>query len=193
MKRLVVLVSGSGSNLQAILDACKSGKLAAKVVAVIANNADAYGLTRAENCNIPTAVVWPLAEQSRAEYDAKLAMLVQSYAPDVVVLAGWMRLLSMAFLTEFPMQVVNLHPALPGQYPGTQAIARAYDDYQKGVISHTGVMVHFVPDEGVDDGPVIDTVDVEIQPDDALADLETRIHQAEHTLLVSALQSLISE
>ncbi len=188
--RLVVLVSGSGSNLQAILDACASGALSASVVAVIANKRDAFGLERARRAGVPAIARPRPLTQDRWAYDAELAELVAGFAPDYVVLAGWMRLLSAAFLSRFPGRVVNLHPALPGAFPGTEAIARAFDAFQKGHVRETGVMVHFVPDEGVDSGPVIVTEHVPIQSDDTLETLAARIHAVEHRLLVAALQDL---
>jgi formyltetrahydrofolate-dependent phosphoribosylglycinamide formyltransferase len=192
MKRLVVLISGSGSNLQAILDACASGELDARVVAVISNKADAFGLTRARRANVHAVWKGKLKEQDRRAYDAELADLVASFEPDFVILAGWMRLLTSTFLDRFPDRVVNLHPALPGTFPGTHAIARAFQAYQRGELSHTGVMVHLVPDEGVDSGPLLAQAIVPIFADDTLDALEARIHQVEHRLLVDTLRSLIS-
>jgi formyltetrahydrofolate-dependent phosphoribosylglycinamide formyltransferase len=112
--------------------------------------------------------------------------------PDYVILAGWMRILSSFFLSNFPNRVINLHPALPGMFPGTHAIERAFEAYQRREIDHTGVMVHLVPDEGVDNGPVLTTAIVPIDEDDTLESLETRVHQTEHTLLVNTLKSVIS-
>lgn len=190
MKRLVVLISGNGSNLQAILDACARGELNARVVAVISNNADAFGLTRARRANVHAMVKTKPRAQDRRAYDAELAELVASFEPDFVILAGWMRILSSAFLDTFPNRVVNLHPALPGTFPGTHAIERAFNAFQRGEISHTGVMVHLVPDEGVDNGPVLAQEIVPIEKDDTLESLETRIHQVEHRLLVSTIKRL---
>ncbi len=190
MKRLVVLISGNGSNLQAILDACANGELNARVVAVISNKADAFGLTRARRANVPAMVKTKPRAQDRRVYDAELAELVAQFEPDFVILAGWMRILSSAFLDKFPNRVINLHPALPDTFPGTHAIERAFDAFQRGEISHTGVMVHLVPDEGVDSGPVLTQEIVPIEKDDTLESLETRIHQVEHRLLVNTLKGL---
>lgn len=187
--RLVVLVSGYGSNLQALIDACEDGRLPARIVAVVSNRADAYGLQRAARHGIP-AHVFPHAGP-RAEYDAKLARLVAGFEAGWVVLAGWMRILTMNFLQRFPNQVINLHPALPGQFPGTHAIERAFEAAQRGEIDHTGVMVHLVPDEGVDSGPVLASQTVPILPGDTLSTLEARIHSVEHELLVDTLWKLI--
>jgi len=191
--RLVVLISGNGSNLQAMIDAIQSGIIKAEISAVISNKRDAYGLERARKANIPALVLPKMKEQTREEYDAQLAQAVQLYAPDWVILAGWMRILSMNFLRYFPNRVVNLHPALPGTFPGTHAIERAYEAFQRGEIQETGVMVHLVPDEGVDAGPVLAQTQVKMLPGDRLEDLETRIHQSEHRLLVDTLVQIISK
>ena len=185
--RLVVLISGNGSNLQALIKAGQSGLLPAEIVAVVSNRADAYGLERAKRHGIPV-VVLEVKGRSRAEYDAELARLVAGYRPDWVILAGWMRLLSMNFLGQFPNCVVNLHPALPGQFPGTRAIERAFESG----LDHTGVMVHLVPDEGVDDGPVLATQTVPILPDDTQDTLAARIHAVEHEILVDTVRGLIT-
>lgn len=190
IQRLVVLISGHGSNLQAILDACASGELNAQVAAVIANKSDAFGLERARRSNI-TAIAKPkLRDQDRRTYDAELADLAASFQPDWIVLAGWMRVLSSAFLDQFPQRVINLHPALPGTFPGIHAIERAYEAYQRGEIDRTGVMLHRVPDEGVDNGPVLAQAEVLIHAADTLESLEVRIHQTEHRLLLETLKAL---
>src|SRR5512147_2663196 len=191
--RLVVFLSGNGSNLQAILDACAAGELPASVVTVISNKPDAYGLTRARNADIEAIHFPKLENESRQEYDARLANCVTTKLPDYVVLAGWMRLLSSAFLSCFPNRVVNLHPALPGTFPGTHAIERAFEAYQHGEIDHTGVMVHLVPDEGVDNGPVLATETVSIRAEDTAESLEARIHEVEHRILVAVLKKLTAE
>jgi formyltetrahydrofolate-dependent phosphoribosylglycinamide formyltransferase len=190
---IVVLISGNGSNLQAILEACASGELNAQVVAVISNKRDAFGLERARRVNVPAIVKPKLKAQERREYDAELADLVASYQPDWVVLAGWMRVLSAAFLDRFPQHVVNLHPALPGTFPGIHAIERAYEAYQAGEMTHTGVMVHLVPDEGVDDGPVLAQEIVPIKADDTLESLEARVHAIEHRVLAATLKTLLQK
>jgi phosphoribosylglycinamide formyltransferase-1 len=192
-KRLVVLISGSGTNLQAILDACREGTLRAQVAAVISNKSDAFGLERARRAGVPAVVRPRPKEQDRREYDSQLADLVDTYHPDWVILAGWMRVLSSNFLNRFPNRVINLHPALPGTFPGTHAIERAFEAFQKGEIRRTGVMVHLVPDEGVDCGPVLQQQEVAILPVDTLETLEARIHSVEHRLLVAAIKNAIGE
>ncbi|MGD0006799.1 MAG: phosphoribosylglycinamide formyltransferase [Anaerolineaceae bacterium] len=187
---LAVLISGFGSNLQAILDAARLGILPARVCAVVSNKADAYGLERARLAGLPAIAHVYKKGQERIEYDRLLGDIVISYQPDWVVLAGWMRILSPAFLGRFPNRVVNLHPALQGMFPGTHAIERALEAYHAGQIEHTGVMVHLVPDEGVDNGPLLNQRIVPIFPEDTVETLETRVHKVEHTLLVETLKSL---
>lgn len=191
-KRIVVLISGNGSNLQAILDACRSGALPAEVVAVVSNKPGAYGLERARSAGVPALVASRRKDQPRPEADAALADLVAGFRPDWVVLAGWLRVLSNAFLERFPGRVVNLHPALPGTFPGLHAIERAFAAAQTGQIDCTGVMVHLVPDEGVDDGPVLAQQTVPILAGDTLEGLEARIHAVEHRLLVETLRKLVT-
>ena len=193
LSRLVVLISGNGSNLQAILDACASGELPATVVTVVSNKPDAYGLTRARNAGVEAIHFAKLENESRRDYDTRLANYITTKLPDYIVLAGWMRILSSSFLSCFANRVVNLHPALPGTFPGTHAIERAFEAYQQGEIDHTGVMVHLVPDEGVDNGPVLATEIIPIQPKDTLESLELRVHEVEHRILVTVLKKLVTE
>lgn len=191
LARLVVLISGNGSNLQAILDACDDGTLPARVVAVISNRAEAYGLERARRAGVEAVYFPKPKEEDRQKYDQRLATRVAIYQPDWVVLAGWMRILSNEFLSRFPMRVINLHPALPGCFPGTNAIERAYAAFREGKITRTGVMVHLVPDEGVDCGPVLGQVEVPLLEGESLENLEARMHEVEHTLLVQTLRNLL--
>jgi len=190
MSRVVVLASGNGTNLQAILDASGDGRLPAHVVAVVSNRAGSGALQRAAEAGVPFVHVAPRADEPRGDYDARLADIVSGFDPDWVVLAGWMRVLSMSFLGWFPGMVVNLHPALPGELPGVDAIERAWREAQAGTRDHTGVMVHLVPDEGVDDGPVLAVATVPINPNDTLEDLTGRVHAVEHRLLVETLATL---
>lgn len=187
LPRLAVLVSGSGSNLQALLNAINAGELAADPVLVLSNKRAAYGLERARQADVP-AVYFPYAPyktHGRVAYDAALAAKVGEYAPDLIVLAGWMRILTPAFLDAFPRRVINLHPALQGAFDGTQAIERAFAAYQRGEIEGSGCMVHYAIPE-VDAGPVIAQTAVPILPTDSLEDFAQRMHTAEHQLIVAA-------
>jgi phosphoribosylglycinamide formyltransferase 1 len=188
--RLVVLASGNGTNLQAILDACAAAKLDAEVVGVICNST-AYAAQRAERAGA-LSVLLESAGVEREVYDTKLAEVVAGMDPDLVVLAGWMRILTLNFLGQFGGKVVNLHPALPGAFPGIHAIERAFIAFQRGEIDCTGIMVHFVPDEEVDAGPVIRDKKIPILAADSLNDLQQRIHAEEHELLVAAIGDVIS-
>lgn len=191
-KRLVVLVSGSGSNLQAIIAASTTGSLPADVVAVVSNRPDVFALQRADAAGVPAVHVGVHPGEDRADYDARLADVVAGFDPDLVVLAGWMRILTMSFLGWFPNRVVNLHPALPGELPGTQAIERAWTEALAGNRTTTGVMVHLVPDGGVDDGPVLASTAVDIDIEAGFDAFAARMHATEHELLVATLTDLCS-
>ena len=192
MKRVAVLISGNGSNLQALIDTIASGDLEAEIAVVVSSRADAHGLVRAATAGIPTEVL-PLAKnqlEDRSAYDVALATRLEAYSPDLVVLAGWMLIVGPGFLDRFPNRVINLHPAMPGAFPGTKAIARAHAAYQRGEIKRTGVMVHYVVAE-VDAGPVVTMEPVPIQPDDSLSELEERVHLVEHNLIVAAVDMVL--
>lgn len=216
--RLVVMASGTGTNLGAVLDAIAGGRLDADVAAVIINRRGAGARLLAERAGVPVHYrpLSPYREQVRStavegsltavasaargwdptagrrRYDADLADLVARFEPDLVVLAGWMHLLSSSFLERFPNQVINLHPALPGEFPGADAIGDAWEAFTAGRITRTGVMVHYVPDEGVDSGPVIVTMEVPIEPGGTFEALRSRIHGVEHELLVSAIAKTLT-
>ncbi len=194
--RLAVLASGAGSNLQAILDACGADVLDATVVAVVSDRPEALALGRAANAGVPLVAAHPRGPQvtfDRRDWDSSLADIVSSASPDWVVLAGFMRVLTSAFLDRFPGRVINLHPARPGELAGTDAIARAFDEFRAGRRSSTGVMVHLVPDEGVDDGPVLALEDVPILASDTVDTLAARMHAVEHRLLIRTLTHLPRE
>jgi formyltetrahydrofolate-dependent phosphoribosylglycinamide formyltransferase len=194
---LAVLISGNGSNLQAMIDAIAGGELDARIAVVVSNRKDAFGLTRAERTGIPSRYhpLKPYRDrgEDRRAYDADLATLLAEYQPDWIVLAGWMHIFSNAFLDHFPSRVVNLHPALPGQFPGAHAIEDALAAFRRGEIDSTGIMVHLVPDERVDEGPVLATRAIPIRADDTLESLAARIHAVEHALLIETLRTLVSD
>ena len=191
--RLVVLASGNGTNLQAIIDACESKQIDAQVVGVVSDKHEAFALNRAQCHNVETAVVAAKPHETRQQYDVRLAQIVSAWQPHIIVLAGFMRVLSNSFLSQFPNQVINIHPALPGQLPGTRAIERAFVEFTQGTRPETGVMVHYVPDESVDNGPVIAQQTVPIHAADTLVTLEARMHATEHALVIDALQQLITQ
>lgn len=188
--KYAVMASGNGSNFQAVLDACASGRLAASVSLLVTDNPEAGAITRARNSGIPCLILPKNPGMKRKEYDRLLARAVSAFTPDYVLLLGWMRLLDPVFLAEFPMRVINIHPALPGAFPGVHAIDRAWKARMEGKIRSSGVMVHFVPDEGVDTGPVILSQEISMPEGETLPGFESRVHEVEHSLLVRALSTL---
>lgn len=188
-----MLISGGGSNLQALIDATEAGHINGRVVVVVSNRKKAYGLERAEKHGIDR-VYFPLKPyketgKSRETYDADLAEAVALYQPDLIVLAGWMHILSPAFLDVFERRVINLHPALPGEFAGTDAIERAYEDSRRRKTQRSGVMVHYAIPE-VDAGDVIIQAKVPILKDDTLETFADRMHKTEHRVLVQAVALL---
>ena len=191
MKKFAVLVSGNGSNLQAVLDAIAQQKLNAEISVVVSNVADAFALERAKSANT-TAVFFPKRTgEKRFDYDDRLATLIASFEVDYVLLLGWMRILTKNFLQHFT--AINLHPALPHTFAGVECIEKQFDAFQKGEITDCGIMTHFVPDEQVDAGPVIFTEKVPCTKGEALAQFETRVHEAEHKLVVKTVAFLLAE
>ena len=175
--RIVVLISGSGTNLQAIIDACKSSEYPGEVVGVISNKADAYGLTRAQNADIPVSTLSHKDFDSREAYDLSLIDTIDQYKPDVVVLAGFMRILTPAFVQHYLGRLLNIHPSLLPKYQGLNTHQRAIDAGDK----EHGVSVHFVTEE-LDGGPVILQAKVPVFEQDTADDLASRVHQQEHRI-----------
>lgn len=185
---MVVLVSGSGTNLQALLDACSDPAYGARVVAVGADRDGIEGLARAERSGV-TTFVRPLSDApSREAWDHDLADTVAGHEPDLVVLAGFMKLLGPAFLAAFPGRILNTHPALCPAFPGTRAPAEALE-YGVKV---TGATL-FVVDEGVDTGPIVGQETVPVHEDDDVAALHERIKVAERAMLVEQVGRLARE
>jgi formyltetrahydrofolate-dependent phosphoribosylglycinamide formyltransferase len=190
MKRLVVFISGSGTNLQAIINACQNKILNAEVVLVVSNRKAAYGLERAKAANIPT-LYFPLkpytdAGKPRTLYDADLTKAIKPYKPDLNVLAGFMHIFSPVFTETFP-NTINLHPALPGQFPGAHAVEDAYAAFQRGEVQESGCMIHVVTPE-LDAGPVLVTRVIPFEKGDTLESFSTRLHAAEHELIIEGIQ-----
>lgn len=177
MKSIVVLISGSGSNLQAIIDACSSGFIPAKVSAVISNKANAYGLVRANDAGISTQVLSHKTYSSRDKYDAALIDAINQHQPDLVVLAGFMRILTPAFVQHFHGRLLNVHPSLLPKYQGLDTHQRAID---AGDTEH-GCSVHFVTEQ-LDGGPVILQAKVPVFSDDDALSLAERVHEQEHRI-----------
>ncbi|KAF9042157.1 phosphoribosylglycinamide formyltransferase [Panaeolus papilionaceus] len=220
-RRIVVLISGSGTNLQALIDALNTPALPnAQITLVLSNRKAAYGLTRAAQATpaISTAylALQPYLKQNpgktREDYDAEVAKIVLRQKPDIVVLAGWMHILSERFLElvegranrdayssgdedltpSTPIAVINLHPALPGQFDGAMAIERAFEAYEKGEIDHSGVMVHRVVKD-VDRGEPLVVREVPFVKDDTLEAFEKRLHTIEHEIIVEGTKKVLQE
>jgi len=175
--RIVVLISGSGSNLQAIMDACKFADYPGSVVGVVSNKSDAYGLTRAKEADIETVALSHKDFESRESYDQALVSKIDQFSPDVIVLAGFMRILTPAFVQHYQGKLLNIHPSLLPKYQGLNTHQRAID---AGDTEH-GVSVHFVTEE-LDGGPVILQAKVPVFDGDTSDDLAARVHVQEHKL-----------
>jgi phosphoribosylglycinamide formyltransferase-1 len=180
---LVVLISGRGSNLQAIMEAIARGALPAEIRAVISNRPDAYGLERARQAGIPTEVLDHEEYPTRLEYDRALAALIDRYAPDLVVLAGFMRILSPKFVAHYRGRALNIHPSLLPAFPGLDTHRRAL---QAGLREH-GASVHFVTEE-VDGGPVLIQARVPVLPNDTPESLADRVLEKEHLIYPTAIR-----
>ncbi len=181
--RIGVLISGSGTNLQAIIDRCESGEIDGTVVCVISNKASAFGLERARNHGIPALHLDHRLHADRTDYDATLVALLREHGVDLVVLAGFMRIVTPTLLDAFPNRVMNIHPALLPSFPGLDAQRQALE-YGVKV---SGCTVHFV-DSGTDTGPIILQSVVPVREDDTEETLSERIHVEEHKLYPAAIQ-----
>lgn len=175
MKKIVVLISGNGSNLQAILDATLAGRIQGEICGVISNKADAYGLERAKSANIPTAVFTRKAFDSNLAMDNAIAEQIEQWQADLVVLAGYMKILTAEFTQRFVGKILNIHPSLLPKYAGLNTHQRAMD---AGDTEH-GMSIHFVNEE-VDGGAVVLQAKVPIYPDDQLDDVIERVYEQEH-------------
>ncbi len=176
-KRIVVLISGGGTNLQAIIDACKLGEIPADVVAVISNKANVYGLERATRAGIANKVLSHKNFATREDYDQALVAAIDEFNPDLVVLAGFMRILTPYFVQHFSGKLLNIHPSLLPKYQGLNTHQRAIDAKD----TEHGVSVHFVTEE-LDGGPVILQAKVPIFAQDTADDLASRVHEQEHRI-----------
>ncbi|MBU1619982.1 MAG: phosphoribosylglycinamide formyltransferase [Gammaproteobacteria bacterium] len=177
MKSIVVLISGSGSNLQALLDACGAGFIAGKVTAVVSNKAKVYGLERAKKAGVKALVLDHKAYEDRASYDKALIETIDQHQPDLVVLAGFMRILTPEFVQHYQGRLLNIHPSLLPKYQGLNTHQRAID---AGDTEH-GCSVHFVTAE-LDGGPVILQAKVPVFPGDDADTVAERVHEQEHRI-----------
>ncbi len=183
MKRLVILISGRGSNMAALIDAVRAGKIAASIGVVISNRPDAAGLEVAAKAGVATAVIDHRAFADRAVFERSLIAAIDTESPDLVVLAGFMRILSPEFVARYAGRMLNIHPSLLPAYPGVDTHRRALAD---GVRIH-GCTVHYVTDD-VDHGPIVAQGAVAVHDGDDEATLAARVLAVEHRLLVAAVR-----
>ena len=189
MKRIAILASGSGSNLQAIIEAVESGEIRnGEVALVVSDRKKAYALERARKKNIPESYFSPLNYSSREDYDRGLVTYLERRQIDLVVLAGFMRLLTPYFVLIFQHRILNIHPALLPAFPGENGV----EDALNYGVKVTGCTVHFV-DEGIDTGPIILQEAVPVFADDTKESLHARIHTVEHKLYPKAIDLVLNE
>ena len=188
MKRLAVFCSGSGTNLQAIIDAIRGKKLQAILSLVISDRKNALALKRAKSAGIDTLVLTARQYPSRKQYDQALLRVLKARKIDAVILAGFMRILGRPLVRAYRHRILNIHPALLPSFPGTTAVR---DALEHGV-QVTGVTIHFV-DEGVDTGPILFQETVSVRPTDTEKTLHERIHRVEHHLYPRAIELLLQE
>jgi phosphoribosylglycinamide formyltransferase-1 len=186
MKNIVILISGRGSNMEAVVRAAQTEQWPARIAAVISNKADAAGLAFAAANGIATAVVPSKQYPSRAEFDAALQQVIDRFSPDLVVLAGFMRILSAPFVQHYEGRMLNIHPSLLPAFPGLATHRQALD---AGVARH-GATVHIVTAE-LDHGPVLAQAEVEVLPGDTESTLAARVLAQEHLLYPRAIRSFI--
>lgn len=184
---VAVLISGSGSNLQALIDATDRGESGAGICVVISNRPDAYGLERAKDAGIPVACLSHRDYADRSDYDMALLALLNQYAPDIIVLAGFMRILTPHFVNRFAGRMLNIHPSLLPKYPGLDTHQRAIDARDR----HHGCTVHFVTAD-LDAGPPVIQGKVPIMENDDAKSLAARVLELEHRILPKAVALLAS-
>ena len=185
MYKIVVLLSGNGSNLQKIIEQIESGEIKAEICAVISNRADAYGLERAEKAHIHNLVLEHTHFSDRESFDQSLAQIIDSYEPDLIVLAGFMRILSTTFVEHFKGKLINIHPSLLPKYKGLHTHKRALENKD---VEH-GATVHFVIPE-LDAGEIILQGVVPVKAGDNEESLAKRVHQIEYIIYPKAIKWL---
>lgn len=185
MKRIIILISGNGSNLEAIINACNSGYINGEIVNVISNNPDAYGIERSNKFNIKTKIINHKDFDSRIKFDDELENYLSELKPDLIVLAGFMRILGEKIINRFANKMINLHPSLLPLYPGLNT----HEQVLKNNDKRHGISIHFVTPQ-LDAGPLIAQASIEIGSDRRLDQLIKRIHTIEHHLLPKVIKEM---
>ncbi|MGH1462139.1 MAG: phosphoribosylglycinamide formyltransferase [Neptuniibacter sp.] len=182
-KRIVVLISGSGSNLQAIMDAIDAGQIDGRIEAVLSNKADAFGLERARKANIPALILKHTDFESRNAFDQAMIKKIDGYSPDLIILAGFMRILTPEFVRHYEGKMFNIHPSLLPKYKGLNTHQRALDSDD----TEHGCTVHFVTEE-LDGGPLAVQGKVSIDVHDDANSLQQKVHKVEHLIYPLAVE-----
>ena len=188
MKKIVVLISGSGSNLEAIIESCTAKKINGKVIHVISNNPDAFGLSRASKFNIASKVIDHKKFSSRIDFENSLEEFLDILSPDLIVLAGFMRILGNKITSKFSKKMINVHPSLLPIYPGLHTHEKVLENKD----THHGISIHYVSSE-LDAGPLIAQGFIDISKDETLENIIKRIHKIEHLLLPEIINEICNE
>ena len=188
MKKIAVFASGNGSNFQAIAEAVEEGSVHASIEWLICDKPEAYCIKRAEKWNVPVFTFYPKDYPTKEDYEKEILRQLQAKEVDILVLAGYMRLIGPVLLTAYPNQIINIHPSLLPSFPGKNAIMQAME---AGVMV-TGVTIHYV-DQGMDTGPIIAQRAIPIHKGESIESLHRRIQQVEHDLYPSIIEQICNE
>lgn len=186
--RLAIFASGSGSNFEAIVHAFQTEQCHAEVALLVCDRPDAFVLKRAETLGIPSVAIRPKSFDSKEGYEQEVLNELKAASIDLIILAGYMRIVGKTLLKAYPNKLMNIHPSLLPNYPGRQGIQDAFEDGA----TETGVTVHIV-DEGIDTGPILAQETVAIEPDDTIESLERKIHAVEHELFPKVIHTYIKK
>ncbi|HHW38662.1 MAG TPA: phosphoribosylglycinamide formyltransferase [Bacillales bacterium] len=187
MKKIAVFASGSGSNFQALVDAAQANQLSYEIALLVCDKPGAYAIERADKVDVPSLVVSPKDFASKVDYEKEILQKLNDSGVELIVLAGYMRLIGETLLSAYEGRIVNIHPSLLPSFPGKDAIGQAF----QAKVKVTGVTVHYV-DEGMDTGPIIAQEAVRMDEDETRESLEAKIHQVEHLLYPNVIQKLCS-
>lgn len=187
MKKIAVFASGNGSNFQALVDATKTNGQSYEIVLLVCDKPGAYVIERAQQAEVPSLEISPKDFASKADYEKEILQKLNESEVELIVLAGYMRLIGETLLSAYEGRIINIHPSLLPSFPGKDAIGQAFE----AKVKITGVTVHYV-DEGMDTGPIIAQEAVKMDENETRESLEVKIHQVEHLLYPSVIQKLCS-
>lgn len=187
MKKIAIFASGNGSNFQAIVDAVEAKEVEASIQLLVCDKPGAYVIDRAAKHQIPVFVFSAKNYASKEAYEREIQQLLQQSEVELIVLAGYMRLIGEVLLQAYPAKIINVHPSLLPSFPGKDAIGQSLE----AGVDKTGITIHYV-DEGMDTGPIIAQQEIPIAKDETKESLQTKIHEIEHQLYVKTIQQLVS-